>query len=74
MTTNHAARTRQATERQRLLTLRQGAHEYGVPERSLYDQITRGALPCVRFPESRRIWIDRRDIEGLIDASKERRV
>jgi predicted DNA-binding transcriptional regulator AlpA len=64
-------RTRRATSTQRLLTLRQSSQEFGVPERSLYDQIAKGALPCVRFPESRRIWIDRRDLESLIDASRE---
>ena len=41
------------------------------PERSIYDQITRGALPFVRFPGSRRIWLDRGDLDALIDKSKE---
>jgi hypothetical protein len=66
-------RTRRATSTQRLLTLRQSSQEYGVPERSIYDQIARGKLACVRFPDSRRVWVDRRDIEALIESSRELR-
>jgi predicted DNA-binding transcriptional regulator AlpA len=73
ITTPSRPRTRTATTSQRLLTLRQTAQEYGMPERSTYDLILRNALAAVRFPGSRRIWVDRHDVEALIAASKELR-
>ncbi|HEY0876687.1 MAG TPA: helix-turn-helix domain-containing protein [Vicinamibacterales bacterium] len=65
------ARIRRATPTQRLLTLRQAAEQYGIPQRSLHDLITRGVLPSVRFGDGRRLWLDRRDIEAAIEAARE---
>ena len=66
-------RTRRATPIQRLLTVTQASDEYGIPQRSLHDLISRGVLAYVRFPDARRLWLDRADIENLVLSSKERR-
>jgi len=55
----------------KLLTLLIAAVEYGIPATSLRDSIHRGYLPCVRLPDSRRIWIRRADLEQLIEHSTE---
>src|SRR5690349_19802782 len=65
-----SVRVRPATARQRLLTLRQASDLSGIPETSLRDLIARGALPEVRLPAARRIWIDRQDLDRLIDRSR----
>ena len=57
----------------RLLTLESIRDEYGPPTNSLRDLINRGVLPIVRFPGSRRIWIERAEVERLIAASRETR-
>jgi excisionase family DNA binding protein len=56
----------------RLLSL-QGAAEYlGVPRTTIRDWAVRGHVPVVRVPDCRRIWLDRRDLDRLIEAWKER--
>lgn len=65
------ARTREATQTQRLIDRGQAEAIYGIPARTLYDFALRGAIPVVRFPGSRRIWFDRSDIEKLIEDSKQ---
>jgi len=64
-----ANRTRQATPTQELLTPRQAAEVYGIPERSLYDLVTRGVLPVVRIPTTKRLWYRRSDLQTLIASS-----
>lgn len=54
-----------------LATIPQVSDVKGVPERSIHDLIERGLLPYVRFPGGRRVWIDLRDFDNLITASKE---
>jgi hypothetical protein len=66
-------RVRRATATQRLLTLTQASEQYGIPTRSLHDLITRGVLTCVRFPDARRLWLDRADVEQMIAGAKARR-
>lgn len=66
-------RTRRASAVQRLLTIRQSSELYGVPERSLHDLIARGVLACVQFPDSRRIWLDRGDLDTCITNWKRKR-
>lgn len=52
-----------------LLTLQQGAKEYGPPYNSLRDLVIAGHLPRVQLGDSRRIWIRRADLERLIAQS-----
>jgi predicted DNA-binding transcriptional regulator AlpA len=66
-------RIRTARPTQRLLTLRQASEITGIPERTLHFLVTKGVLAVVRFPESRRIWIDRVDLDVMLAASKEKR-
>lgn len=56
-----------------LLTLRQASAEYGPPYRSLRDLVLRGALPVVRLAGTRRLWVQREDLERLIANSTETR-
>lgn len=65
------SRIRSATPSQRLIDRRQGEEIYGIPARTIYDLITSGVLPVVRFPGSRKHWIERTDLENLINRSKE---
>jgi hypothetical protein len=55
-----------------LMTLQHGEAESGIPYTSILDLIHRGHLPCVRLPDSRRIWIKWEDLERLIERSVER--
>jgi hypothetical protein len=64
-------RIRPANARQRLLTLRQASDLSGIPETSLRDLVARGALAEVRLPTMRRVWIDRQDLDRLIERSRE---
>jgi hypothetical protein len=54
----------------RLVAIEQAHEEYGPPPTSIRDLINRGALAFVRFPGSRRIWIERSAIERLILESR----
>jgi hypothetical protein len=54
-----------------LATIPQASDVKGVPVRSIHDLIDRGLLPYVRFHGGRRVWIDLRDFDSLIAASKE---
>jgi len=63
---------RPATTSQRLLTVKQASELSGVPVRSLWDVIAAGKLAVVRLPgQTRRAWIDRRDLDALIEQSRE---
>lgn len=68
---DRSAKTPTAT--QRLVTIPQVTATLGPPERTIHDWIACGALAYIQFPHSRKIWIDRRDIEQLIATSKWRR-
>jgi len=71
--TRKADRTpRPATAAQRLLTIRQASDLLGVPPRSLHDVVASGRLPVIHLPgQSRRVWLDRRDLDRLIETSRE---
>ena len=56
----------------RLVSAQRAAAYLGVPYTSLRDWALRGHLPLVRVPGTRRLWFDRRDLDRLIDAWKER--
>ena len=55
-----------------LVSIQTGSAISGVPATTLRDLILRGHLPAVRFPDSKRIWIRRADLEALIERSTER--
>lgn len=59
------------TPHQRLISRDQASQITGIPSRSIYALIINGALPVVRFPDSRKLWIERCDLESLIQKSKE---
>jgi hypothetical protein len=65
-------RSKPARPAARLLSFQSASAEYGVPATSLRDLVLRGALPAVRFPESRRVWLRREDLERLIEQSTTR--
>lgn len=56
----------------RLLSAQDAARYLGVPYTSLRDWALRGHVPIVRVPDCRRLWFDRRDLDRLIEAWKER--
>lgn len=58
----------------RLLSAQAAARYLGVPYTSLRDWALRGDIPLVRVPNCRRLWFDRRDLDRVIDAWKERAV
>jgi len=65
-------RPRPASLTQRLLTITQASAVSGIPRRSLWDVIAAGKLAIVRLPgQTRRAWIDRRDLDALIESSRE---
>jgi excisionase family DNA binding protein len=57
----------------RLLSAQSAAKYLGVPYTSLRDWALRGHIPIVRVPECRRLWFDRRDLDRVVEAWKERR-
>lgn len=56
----------------RLVGAERAAEELGVPYTTLRDLVFNGLLQVVRFGKSRRWWIDRRDLELLVERSKVR--
>jgi hypothetical protein len=54
----------------KLLSLRDAERETGLPKDSLRKLIATGALPVVELPHIRRVWIDRNDLDALIEQSK----
>ncbi len=64
----------------RVLNLRDGAKYLGISYWSLRDLVINGHVPAVRFPcpasgngrIMRRMLVDRRDLDALIDRSRER--
>ena len=72
-TRQRKSKVRPATSIQRLLTLRQASELLGMPERSLNYWVAQGVLACVQFPDSRRIWLDRGDLDAFVANWKRRR-
>ena len=64
-------RMKAATSAGRLLTAKDAAHYLGVPYTTLRDWAHRGILPVVRFPDCRRWWIDRHDLDRVVERFKE---
>jgi excisionase family DNA binding protein len=56
-----------------LLTVKQAAAETGLPVSTIYSLITTGKLAEVRLPDvgGRRVWILRRDVEALLEKSRQ---
>ena len=52
--------------RTRLINLQDAAKEYGPPYTSLRDLVIQGHLRRVQLGDSRRIWVERNDLEKLI--------
>ena len=53
------------------LSIAQGAHYLGVSRREVYRFMEQGVLCPVRLPGRRRVLLDRRDLDALLDASKD---
>lgn len=70
--TSTAPKTKAVPSAKRLLSVKAAAAELGVSAWTLRDLIGAGQLPVVKFPGVRRIFIDRKDLDELIDRSKER--
>jgi excisionase family DNA binding protein len=54
------------------MSVKQAAAEIGISEWTLRDLIASGALPVIRPPETRRVFIDRRDLDRALEAWKDR--
>lgn len=58
----------------RLMSLRDAERESGIPKDSLRKLIAERALTTVELPGIRRVLIDRKDLDDLIERSKRSRV
>jgi hypothetical protein len=56
----------------RLLTLKQASDEYGLTVWALRERIWAGQIPVVQFPGGRKQYIDRLDMENVIQINKRR--
>ena len=56
----------------RLLDLREAADEYGFSIWTLRDLIAKGALPAVRPPGLRRVFVERRALDQAVERWTER--
>lgn len=56
----------------RLLSAPAAARYTGWPYETLRLATQKGLIPVVRFPGSRRMWFDKKDLDRAIDAWKER--
>jgi hypothetical protein len=54
----------------RLLPLKQGAQYLGLTVWALRERIWAGALPVVRFPGGRKMYLDVRDLDAFIEDHK----
>jgi len=54
----------------RLMTLRQASEYLGLTIWALRERIWNGQIPVVTFPEGRKQYIDRNDLDRLIDQYK----
>ena len=55
----------------RLVSLKNAAEEYGLPYHTLLELIQRGHLPKVQLPNSRSIYLERRDLDAAIESWKD---
>jgi excisionase family DNA binding protein len=55
----------------RLVSLRNAADEVGLAYHTIYELVQNGHLPAVRLPNSRNIYLDRRDLDKAIESWKE---
>jgi len=55
----------------RLVSVRNAADELGLAYHTVYEWVQRGFVPVVRPVGSRSLYLDRRDLEKLIDDWKE---
>ena len=58
-------------EKARLLSIKEAAAEVGMSEWTLRDLIAAGAIPVIRPPRLRRVWIDRRDLDHALSTWRE---
>jgi len=56
----------------RLLTLKDAAQWLGLTVWAMRERIWAGHIPVVRFPGGRKMYVDIRDLEGLIEQNKMR--
>jgi len=56
----------------RLLSAQDAAAYTGWPYTTLRDAALNGYIPVVRIPGQKRMWFDRRDLDRVIEAWKER--
>ncbi len=54
----------------RLLTIKQGAQYTGLTIWAMRERIWAGQIPVVRFPQGRKIYIDRVDLDSFIEENK----
>jgi hypothetical protein len=54
-----------------LLTLKQAAKRLGLTEWAMRERIWSGDIPIIRFPGGRKIYLDPRDLERLVEKNKE---
>jgi excisionase family DNA binding protein len=55
----------------RLISLRNGSDETGLAYHTVYELVQNGHLPAVRLPNSRSIYVDRRDLEKALESWKQ---
>jgi excisionase family DNA binding protein len=58
------------THARRLLTLPQSVTYIGLPAWKLRQLIHDGKLPIVELNEGQKFWIDRRDLDALVERNK----
>lgn len=56
----------------RLLPLKKAAEHLGLTLWAMRERVWAGDIPVVRFPNGRKMYVDREDLEGFIRANKER--
>jgi hypothetical protein len=54
----------------RLLTVRQASDEIGLPEDSIRRPVAAGDLTAVRPPNINRVYVDRRELDAVVDRWK----
>lgn len=56
----------------RLYTVKEAAEYLGISVWAVRERIWAGDLPYVKFPGGRKMYVDRPDLEALIERNKER--
>ena len=57
---------------QRLLTIKQASEYLGLTTWAMRERVWNGDIPVVKFPNGRKQYIDREDLEAFIRDNKER--